>query len=97
MEIQNQHDVIDHDAWVGREEVRSDRVDLRIAQGLAVTLDYEPSSLLEGDSLPALWHWVYFTPNTRTNEWTREAPARVDRMARRCCAPCVSITKRIVE
>jgi len=68
MEIQNQHDVIDHGAWVGREEVRSDRVDLRIAQGLAVTLDYEPSSLLEGDSLPALWHWVYFTPDTRTNE-----------------------------
>ncbi|WP_341646045.1 FAS1-like dehydratase domain-containing protein [Thauera sp. SDU_THAU2] len=55
-------------AWVGREEVRSDRVDLRIAQALAATFDHEPSAIADGDALPPLWHWVYFTPNARASE-----------------------------
>lgn len=54
--------------WVGREERRSDRVDQRVAQALAATLDLDPDSLQEGAELPPLWHWVYFTPNTRHSE-----------------------------
>ncbi|ENO84265.1 FAS1-like dehydratase domain-containing protein [Thauera linaloolentis] len=59
---------VDLSAWVGREELRSDRVDLRIAQALAATFDHEPSLLGMGDVLPPLWHWAYFTPNTRASE-----------------------------
>lgn len=55
-------------AWVGREELRADCIDLRIAQALAATFDHEPSVLAEGDALPPLWHWAYFTPNARASE-----------------------------
>ena len=55
-------------SWVGREELRNDRIDLRIAQALAASLDHEPTSVGEGDALPPLWHWVYFTPNARASE-----------------------------
>ena len=55
----------DLSAWVGREETREDLIDLRTAQALAATLDYEPDSMQPGAELPPLWHWVYFTPNAR--------------------------------
>ena len=58
----------DLSAWVGREEIRTDRVDLRIAQALAATLDHDPAAIGEGDALAPLWHWVYFTPNARASE-----------------------------
>lgn len=51
--------------WVGREEVCADRIDLRIARALAATLDLDPGTIAEGDELPPLWHWVYFTPEVR--------------------------------
>jgi 3-methylfumaryl-CoA hydratase len=54
--------------WVGRTEVRVDRVDQRTAQALAATLDLDPYTMKMGAELPPLWHWVYFTPNARRNE-----------------------------
>jgi 3-methylfumaryl-CoA hydratase len=59
---------LDLTQWVGREEVRADRVDQRIAQALAATLDLDPDHFQEGSELPPLWHWVYFTPNARRSE-----------------------------
>ena len=58
----------DLSTWVGREETREDLIDLRTAQALAATLDYEPDSMQPGAELPPLWHWVYFTPNARQSE-----------------------------
>lgn len=42
--------------YVGRSEVREDRVDPRLAEGLAATLGQD---LAAGD-LPPLWHWMLF-------------------------------------
>jgi len=42
--------------YVGRTETREDRLDPRLAEGLAATLGVPPP---EGD-LPPLWHWVLF-------------------------------------
>lgn len=45
-----------HGEYVGRSEVREDRVDPRLAEGLAATLGRD---LVPGD-LPPLWHWMLF-------------------------------------
>ena len=45
--------------WIGRAETRTDRIDLAKASALSATLDL-PSSPVEGDALPPLWHWMYF-------------------------------------
>lgn len=50
--------------WLGREELRAERIDQRVAQALAATLDLKSDTLGEGAELPPLWHWVYFTPNS---------------------------------
>ena len=42
--------------YVGREEVREDRADARLAHGMAATLGRE----LAGGEWPALWHWMLF-------------------------------------
>jgi 3-methylfumaryl-CoA hydratase len=59
---------VDLSQWVGRGELRTDRIDQRVAQALAATLDRDPETLEEGAELPPLWHWVYFTPNARASE-----------------------------
>lgn len=59
---------LDLTQWVGREETRTDRLDQRIVQALAATLDLEPEALIEGAELPPLWHWVYFTPCARRRD-----------------------------
>lgn len=68
MSNQVQQSSTDLTDWIGKQEIRIDRVDLRIAQALAATLDYDPTTFSEGDVLPPLWHWVYFTPNARSSE-----------------------------
>ncbi|MBY0336689.1 MAG: MaoC family dehydratase N-terminal domain-containing protein [Acetobacteraceae bacterium] len=45
-----------YEEYVGRTETREDRMDARLAEGLAATLDV---TLPEGD-LPPLWHWMLF-------------------------------------
>jgi 3-methylfumaryl-CoA hydratase len=46
--------------WIGRSEVVADTIDLRRARLMQATLDREPD-LCDGDPLPPLWHWLYFT------------------------------------
>ena len=46
-------------AWVGRSETITDQIDIGRAVAMAATLD-SPVSLAIGDSLPPLWHWLYF-------------------------------------
>lgn len=66
--MSNSDEKQDLSAWIGREEERDDRIDLRIAQALAATFDYDPQQIQAGDELPPLWHWTYFTPNARQSE-----------------------------
>lgn len=59
---------VDLTEWIGREETRTDLIDLRTAQALAATLDLDPAGIAQGTELPPLWHWVYFTPNARRSQ-----------------------------
>ena len=68
MSNQEHSSAADLSAWIGREESRDDRLDLRIVQALAATFDHDPASVKPGDALPPLWHWVYFTPQARASE-----------------------------
>lgn len=49
--------------WVGRQESVHDLVHASHANALAATLD-RSDPLRDGDSLPPLWHWVYFWSTT---------------------------------
>ena len=46
-------------AWVGRSEILTDQIDTGRAMAMAATLDLLASPAI-GDSLPPLWHWLYF-------------------------------------
>ena len=60
--------LINYQDWVGREEKRTDRLDLRIAQLMAATFDMDPQSFVLGTELPTLWHWAFFVPDTPTSQ-----------------------------
>lgn len=51
------------DPWVGRVEEARDIVTARQVRQLAATLDV-PGTFADGDPLPALWHWMGWTPET---------------------------------
>jgi 3-methylfumaryl-CoA hydratase len=50
-----------YDAWVGREEVCTERLSAWSAQAMAATLDL-PGAPGPGEPLPPSWHWMYFNP-----------------------------------
>jgi 3-methylfumaryl-CoA hydratase len=50
--------------WVGRVEEAQDIVTARQARQMAATLDVSGPSFADGDLLPALWHWMGWTPET---------------------------------
>lgn len=47
--------------WLGRTTIETQRADLWPARGLAAVLDKEFTAT-EGDAIPLLAHWTYFTP-----------------------------------
>lgn len=54
--------------WIGREEVRTDVITAAPIAALAATLDIGAPYPELGDSLPPLWHWLYFLPVHRQSE-----------------------------
>lgn len=48
--------------WIGRTERCVDRVDAARVVQLGATLDREDVHARNGDELPPLWHWMFFTP-----------------------------------
>ena len=48
--------------WIGRTESRIERLSPTPVAALAATLDRDDPEPRDGDSLPALWHWLYFLP-----------------------------------
>lgn len=56
------------DAWVGREQHDSDNISRKQVMLLATTLDLDPEVINDQDTLPPLWHWVFFTPLARHSE-----------------------------
>lgn len=62
-------------AWVGRRQHVEDVLAPRPAAALAATLDH-PRLPEAGDTLPPLWHWIYFTPCTRQGDLGPDGHAR---------------------
>ena len=62
--------------WIGRTELRSDQVTPMPVAALAATLDRDDPPPRDGDSLPPLWHWLYFLPLHRQSEIGPDGHAR---------------------
>jgi 3-methylfumaryl-CoA hydratase len=54
--------------WIGRTETRTDQVTAAPVAALSATLDRDDPPPRPGDSLPPLWHWLYFLPIHRQSE-----------------------------
>jgi 3-methylfumaryl-CoA hydratase len=64
------------EAWRGRTEQRRDTVTPAPAAALAATLDRDDRVPEPGQTLPALWHWLYFLPLHRQSEIGPDGHAR---------------------
>ncbi len=48
--------------WTATPEVSTETLAPAPARAMAATLDRDSLALEDGDALPPLWHWAYFTP-----------------------------------
>ncbi|MEJ8850136.1 FAS1-like dehydratase domain-containing protein [Variovorax rhizosphaerae] len=55
---------ISYDAWVGREEERTERILARPVAAMAATLDLSTAPAA-GEALPPGWQWLFFNPAVR--------------------------------
>ena len=53
-----------YDAWVGREEERTERVLAPVVKAMAATLDLDTAPV-PGQPLPPGWQWLFFNPAVR--------------------------------
>lgn len=53
-----------YEAWIGREEERSERILGSTVNAMAATLDLERAPLA-GEALPPAWQWLFFNPVER--------------------------------
>ena len=63
-------------SWIGRTEQCTDVIDAGRARLMQSTLDHEPA-LRDGDTLPPLWHWIYFLSAVRLGELGRDGHPRL--------------------
>ena len=61
--------------WIGRKEIRSERLNPVPGRLLAATLDATDMDLREGLALPPLFHWLYFLPVCRQSELAHDGHA----------------------
>jgi 3-methylfumaryl-CoA hydratase len=57
---------VTHDAWIGREEERSERILGSVIEAMAATLDLEHPPHAE-EAVPPGWQWLFFNPVVRRN------------------------------
>jgi 3-methylfumaryl-CoA hydratase len=62
--------------WIGRTEMRVDRVTATPVAALAATLDRHDPFPKDGDPLPPLWHWLYFLPIHRQSDLGSDGHAK---------------------
>jgi 3-methylfumaryl-CoA hydratase len=55
-------------SWIGRSETRRDLVTATPVAAMSATLDRADAAPQPGDTLPPLWHWLYFLPQHRHSE-----------------------------
>lgn len=63
-------------SWEGREESSEDLIAATPARALAVTLDHDAGSIVEGAILPPLYHWLYFPVLARSSELAADGHAK---------------------
>lgn len=51
--------------WFGNREIVTDRISHWPTNALQATFDLDDPPLAEGDSLPPLWHWLFFLPTVQ--------------------------------
>jgi len=56
-----------YEAWIGREEERTERIHAPLVEALAATLDLD-SAPGAGNPLPPGWQWLFFNPRARRSE-----------------------------
>lgn len=66
----------DFSAWVGRSETLHDTLHATPLAALTATLDHPGQPWQVGDTLPPLWHWLYFLPLHRQSEIGPDGHAR---------------------
>lgn len=49
-------------SWIGKQEIMHDIVSLAAVKAMSATLDQQQCPVVQGDHLPGLWHWLYFSP-----------------------------------
>jgi 3-methylfumaryl-CoA hydratase len=59
-------------SWIGRTETIWDEVSSAPVTALSATLDRDDPQPHAGDTLPPLWHWLYFMPRVRQSELGRD-------------------------
>jgi len=63
-------------SWVGRREVRLDRVTEMPVKAMMATLDLDLPQTLSEFALPPLWHWLYFLSCTASSDLASDGHAR---------------------
>lgn len=63
--------------WVGSREESEDVIALWPVQALRATLDMDGPEPVTGDSLPPLWHWLFFLPTVAHSHLGPEGHARL--------------------
>jgi len=58
----------DFSAWIGKTQSADDMVRGDAVEALNATLDRADPLPVEGDPLPAMWHWLLFSPKVRRSE-----------------------------
>ena len=65
--------------WVGKTQSTSSILTIAPIEGLAATLNRDDAPFSLGDSLPPLWHWLYFLQTSRQSELAEDGhPQRGD-------------------
>src|SRR5271154_6029379 len=70
-------DIADLRKWVGKTESASDQITATPLAALSATLDIEAPRPLAGDSVPPLWHWLYFLETHRQSQLSPDGHAKL--------------------
>lgn len=69
---------MDHlSGWIGRSEVKAERIAPFPANALAATLDRDDPPYTEGMALPPLYHWLHFLPVYRISQTNYDGHAKL--------------------
>jgi 3-methylfumaryl-CoA hydratase len=76
--------------WIGKHEAAMDRVTPAPIAALRATLDIDAGAPKPGDTLPPLWHWLYFLPFHNQSDLSENGHPRAGDFM-----PPVTLTRRM--